>query len=214
MIEEAREHLVDAVEDGRQRGLSVEDAGEKRSRRFGAPEVVAAHVVPEGTHVAWDRPVFETVWRRKWWILAPTVVTALVTSVMSYYFLPTRYRSESVILVVSPRVPAEYARPTVTDTAGKRFEQIRQQILSLTRLERIIRDMGLYQVELERAVLGDVVQLMRRDITINLLTSDPQRGDLSAFSVSFEAADPRLAQRVTERLSSLMIRSPFATGRC
>ncbi len=61
--------------------------------------------------------VVGTVWHRKWWILAPTVLTAVVTSVMSYYFLPPRYRSESTIQVISARVPAEYARPTATDTA-------------------------------------------------------------------------------------------------
>ncbi len=77
--------------------------------------------------------------------------------------------------------------------------------MSQTRLERIIRDLGLYKVELERAALSDVVRLMRSDITIDPLTSDPQRDDVAGFSVSFEAADPKVAQRVTERLSSLMI---------
>ncbi len=146
---------------------------------------------------SWCAGSSSTVWHRKWWILAPTVLIAVVTSVMSHYFLPTRYRSETTLQLVSARVPAEYVRPTVTGTAGKRLENIRQTVLAPGRLERIIRDLGLYKVELERAALSDVVRLMQRDITIDLLTSDPQRDDVAGFSVSFEAADPKVAQKVT-----------------
>ena len=96
IAEEAREHLIDAVEDGRQRGLSVDDAEREAFERFGTPESVAAHIALER-----DRTMnrfaatVDTVWHRKWWILAPTVVTAVVSIVISYYFLPVRYRSES-----------------------------------------------------------------------------------------------------------------------
>jgi phosphoglycolate phosphatase-like HAD superfamily hydrolase len=43
IVDEAREHLFDAVEDGRQRGLSVEAAEREALARFGPPEMVAAH---------------------------------------------------------------------------------------------------------------------------------------------------------------------------
>src|SRR6186997_988999 len=119
IIDEAREHLLDAVEDARQRGLSVEDAARDAFERFGAPEVVAAYAVPDGELVMRRIVcVVGTVWRRRWWILTPTVLTALMTSVASYYFLPPRYRSEATIEVISARVAAEYFRMTDTDGAG------------------------------------------------------------------------------------------------
>ena len=37
IVAEAREHLVDRVEDGRARGLSIEDAQQEALERFGAP---------------------------------------------------------------------------------------------------------------------------------------------------------------------------------
>ena len=43
IVDEAREHLVDAVEDGLQHGLSVEAAESQALVRFGSPEIVAAH---------------------------------------------------------------------------------------------------------------------------------------------------------------------------
>ena len=48
IVEEAREHLLDAVEDGRQRGLSIDDAEREAFERFGAPEAVAAQVFAKG----------------------------------------------------------------------------------------------------------------------------------------------------------------------
>ena len=42
IVEEAREHLVDAIEEGVRRGLSVEAAEREAFARFGPPEMVAA----------------------------------------------------------------------------------------------------------------------------------------------------------------------------
>lgn len=47
IVDEARAHLVDAVEEGLQRGLPP-DAGEREAlARFGAPDTVAAHFASE-----------------------------------------------------------------------------------------------------------------------------------------------------------------------
>ena len=43
IVEEAREHLVDAIEEGLQSGLSVDASEREAFVRFGAPELVAAH---------------------------------------------------------------------------------------------------------------------------------------------------------------------------
>jgi hypothetical protein len=43
ILDEVREHLVDAVEDGLQRGLSIDAADSEALVRFGPTEIVAAH---------------------------------------------------------------------------------------------------------------------------------------------------------------------------
>jgi hypothetical protein len=208
IVAEAREHLVDAVEDGRQRGLSVEEAEREAFERFGAPETVAAHGAPERDRMMGRfAVVLETVWHRKWWILAPTVLAAVVTSVASYYLVPTRYRSESVIRIMSPRVPGESARLPPTDGARARF--LSQTALSGPRLERIIRDFGPYQVEQKRPLDELVVQL-RQDIDVTFLTSDQAQGDdVGGFNVSFVSSDPKTAQKITDRLAALIIEANF-----
>ena len=58
--------------------------------------------------------------------------------------LPNLYRSDTLILVVPQRVPESYVRSTVTTRIEDRLQSITQQILSRTRLERIIQDFNLY----------------------------------------------------------------------
>ena len=206
IIEEAREHLADAVEDGRRRGLTLEDAEREALDRFGAADTIAADAVPERKYLM-NRlaAVLETVWQRKWWILAPTLLTVAVTSALSYYLLPTRYRSESVIRIVSPRVTTD-VDAAATDRSRERFQLIAQSVLSRTRLERIISDFDLYKDERDDVPLSEAVMQMRRDISVSFgLSNNADGNDAGMFSVSFLSSDPELAQKITERLTALLI---------
>lgn len=135
--------------------------------------------------------------RRKWLILAPLALVVAVAAVVLQQ-LPDRYRSETLILIVPQRVPETYVRSTVTARIEDRLQSISQQILSRTRLERIIADLNLYTEERSTTAMEDVVERMRRDIH-----AAPVRGD--AFRVTYDATHPAVAQKVTERLASLFI---------
>src|SRR5262245_25680234 len=142
--------------------------------------------------------IVEIGWRRKWLIAAPLVLAALVALVVVRY-LPNQYRSETLILVVPQRVPESYVRSTVTTRIEDRLQSISQQILSRTRLERIIQDFNLYARERRAGIMEDIVEQMRtRDINIQIIKGD-------AFRVSYISDDARQAMQVTERLASLFI---------
>lgn len=135
--------------------------------------------------------------RRAWWLLVPSAVVAAATAVVSRK-LPDLYRSETLILVVPQRVPENYVKPTVTSRIEDRLQSISQQILSRTRLERIIQDFNLYAEEQRTGIMEDIVENMREDITVDVVKGD-------AFRVSYIGRDPRTVMRVTDRLSSLFI---------
>jgi len=141
--------------------------------------------------------VLKIALRYKWLIIAPVIVTSLAALALQFY-LPNKYRSETVILVVPQRVPESYVRSTVTSRIEDRLQSIRQQILSRTRLERIILEFDLYQDNRRVTVMEDVVAYMRRQVNVDMV-----RGD--AFVVSFISEDPAIAQKVTERLASLVM---------
>jgi uncharacterized protein involved in exopolysaccharide biosynthesis len=137
--------------------------------------------------------------QRLLWVLVPTAVTAALTATLSYYFMPTRYQSESLVLVVPQQVPEAYVRSTMSPShIEERLQTITEQILSRTRLDRIIQDFDLYP-ELSKTAAGEaVVDQMRSSIGIKIVNGD-------AFRVVFTADEPRIAMRVTERLTSLFI---------
>jgi len=135
--------------------------------------------------------------RRIWLVLVPLAVVAATTAVVSR-LLPDRYKSETLILVVPQRVPESYVKSTVTARIEDRLQSIIQQILSRTRLERIIQDFNLYPDERKTGIMEEVVEGMRKDITVQVVKGD-------AFRVSYAGRDPRTVMRVTERLASLFI---------
>jgi len=116
LIEEAREHLTDDIDEGVRRGLTADEAEREAFERFGPPEVIARSTLEERRGMRnWLSAVAGTLWRWKWSFIAPTLVAAAATSAISYYFLPTRYRSETVIRV-NRRAPASRGRRRVRQT--------------------------------------------------------------------------------------------------
>jgi LPS O-antigen subunit length determinant protein (WzzB/FepE family) len=187
LVDEAREHLADAVEDGQRRGLSEEEAERQALDRFGALDVVMTHIDQERDPIMDRFPAFaHTVWQRKWWILAPTLMTALVTSLATSLLLPTRYRSESNIRITSGLAS--------------------QLVPSRSSLEQMIDEFDLYQPERNGAPIDDVVDWMRKDIAVTVSAPKPgDETDAAGFNVSFISSDPALAKRITERLAGLMV---------
>ena len=192
IVEEAREHLADAVEDGIRRGLTRTDAEREAVERFGTYDVIAAHAAP-ARHpvVARVTAVLDRVLLHWRWITAATAIAALLTSVAQFYFLPTFYRSESVIAIVAPPVP-KFAM-AVSDALAPRVQSILQSVLSHERLEQTANDFGL-----------PTERQLRRDIGIEIVPTKGPR-DIGQFKVSFQSPDPRLSQRVTERIAGMLI---------
>ena len=136
-------------------------------------------------------------WRRKWQIIVPFLLIAAGTAFVSY-FLPNKYRSEALILVIPQRVPEAYVRSAVSTKIEDRLQAVRQQILSRTRLEQIIIDNNLYAEERRDGIMEDVIEKMRRDVDIQVIRND-------AFRLSYVGRDPLSAMRVTARLASMTI---------
>jgi polysaccharide chain length determinant protein (PEP-CTERM system associated) len=141
--------------------------------------------------------VIAIAWQRKWTIVVPFLLVALAAIGVAWT-LPDRYQSDTLILVVPQRVPESYVRSTVTARIEDRLQSISQQILSRTRLERIVQDADLYPELRRTSTMEDVVDRMRRDIDVQMVKAD-------AFRVSYVSATPDGAMQVTQRLASLFI---------
>jgi polysaccharide chain length determinant protein (PEP-CTERM system associated) len=141
---------------------------------------------------------------RRWWLLLPFFAGwALVWAVS--WVLPASYRSETVILVERQKVPEQYVVPNIAVDLQERLQSMTQQILSRTRLEKIIEEFHLYSNEKGHAGPDQVVDRMRKDIAIDLVEAPDHKGELTAFKISYSAPNAKLAQEVTSELTSLFI---------
>ena len=102
-------------------------------------------------------------------------------------------------------MPDSYVRATVTDRIGDRLQSLNQQILSRSRLEKIIVELDLYQSERSTKSMEDLVARMRNTVKVDPVV----RGD--AFKVSYMSPDPVTAQVVTERIATLFIQRTSRT---
>jgi succinoglycan biosynthesis transport protein ExoP len=119
------------------------------------------------------------------------------------WVLPPKYQSSTLILVEQPTMPKDYVTPNVTDDLQERLQSITQQILSRTRLLRIIDQFSLYGSQHAQRTPDEKVELMRKDIDIELVRD--ARNQITSFNVSYTSGDARLAQQVTSELTNLFI---------
>ena len=137
------------------------------------------------------------LWRRKWLVVIPAVLFGI--GVFAYTrTLPNQYRSETLVMIQPQRVREDLVRTVAPSDPAERIQNITQQIMSRARLEAIITDLNLYQDERDAGLMQDVVERMRRDVSVSVV-----RGD--AFRISYVSNAPVTAMRVTERLARLFI---------
>ncbi len=150
--------------------------------------------------------------RRRWWIVFPVfIVWGAVWGIS--WFLPAYYKSETLILIEQQKVPEQYVVPNVASDLQDRLQSMTQQIMSRTRLLRIIEKFDLYASSRQRLTQEQVVDKMRQDIDIQLVLAPGRKEDLSAFRVSYSSRNPRVAQQVTNELTSLFIEDNLQSRR-
>ena len=140
--------------------------------------------------------------RRRWQFLVPFFCGwALVWG--ASWLIPSTYRSGTLILVEQPSVPEKYVVSNIDSDIQHQLDSITQQILSRTRLVRIIDHLGLYAQDRKHKSPDDLVEKMRKDIEIELSHGDDRK--LSAFNIYYESRDPKMAQLATAELANLFI---------
>ena len=144
------------------------------------------------------------VLKKRKWVLLVWIVVGLVGAGVAFLVLPKVYRSSTLILVESQKVPTDYIKPMAVDTIEERLIAIQQQILSRTLLQKIIEEFHVYDDELKRQPLEDVIDLMRRDIKITMV-DDRFHRNIQAFTISYDSDVPELAMQVTNKLAALFI---------
>jgi succinoglycan biosynthesis transport protein ExoP len=150
----------------------------------------------EEPSLSWDefRRYLDAPRRHPIAVLIPWVVV-IGLSVVALFLLPKKYKSSTLILVESEKMPDSFVSKVATDDRSDRLEAIRPEILSRTRLETVLEETRPYP-EIDSKVRG--VEKLRSAIYINVSGND-------GFTIDFVHSDPKKAQQVADRLANLFI---------
>ena len=140
---------------------------------------------------------YVTIILYRWWLVLGIFLLSTVATVIVSSRLPDVYMSETVILVDPQKVPESYVKSTVTGDVRNRLGTLSQQILSVTRLQKIIDTLNLYPEERKTLAREDIITRMRRDISVNVLSEFGANQDLQAFRICYSAKEPRLVAQHT-----------------
>jgi polysaccharide chain length determinant protein (PEP-CTERM system associated) len=120
--------------------------------------------------------------------------------------LPESYRSSTLILVESQKVPENYVKAIVGPSIEERLSSIQQQVLSRTLLTQTIQEFDLYPEEVRKNHgMDTVIERLRKDITVTTIGARNGRAGIDAFSISYVNENPVLAMKVTAKLASHFI---------
>lgn len=142
----------------------------------------------------WD--YVEVPLRRPFHVAVPFVLV-VIAALAASFVVPKKYKSSTLILVESEKVPDAFVAKMATEATSKRLLTIKQEILSRTRLERVINELQPYAY-VGKESLTSSVERMRNAIELSVKGND-------AFSIEFVHRDPTMAMKVADRLATLFI---------
>jgi polysaccharide chain length determinant protein (PEP-CTERM system associated) len=158
--------------------------------------------------------ILRTIWKRKIritvaWILFALCMAAVVRS------LPAVYLAETVVLIDSQKIPEKFVSATVGDDLEERIASIRQMLLSGSELKKVIEEFGLYPEERKTHFEEEVLEMMRKDITISLESAMPGSSNKTkrpgAFRIGYQGSQPALVMQVANRLTDLYVEQNLKT---
>lgn len=138
----------------------------------------------------------EAPFRRPLAVLIPLVIALGVSLVLAKY-LPRRYRAGAMILVEGETVPAALAKKLGTETSRSQLQTLRQDLLSRTQLEKVLRTLN-PDLKEEDVRLTGMVEHMRASTSLN-----PRGKDL--FAIEFEDPNQRRAMDMANHLAKVFI---------
>lgn len=142
--------------------------------------------------------LIEITVRRKWYLIIPLAI-AMIIGIYLSITLPKVYRASTLILVQPQKVPANYVRSIVTSSVEARLRTISEQIMSITNVERIIRNFNLFsEPQYKDMYWEDKINRVRERISLQV-----SKGH--TFTVAFTGKTPKTVMEVANALASYFI---------
>ena len=147
------------------------------------------------------------IWQRRWYLIIPVIVLA-IAGIVAAFVVPVRYTSTATLLVQSSTLPQAVAAGNPDDVIDRRIARIREQVLSRPELIELVNRYQLYPKMRADTALSDIVETMRKAVSIAPLSAELQQGandSTIAFTLSYSYSDPTKSQSVAQDLSEQVL---------
>jgi polysaccharide chain length determinant protein (PEP-CTERM system associated) len=143
---------------------------------------------------------------KKWYWVSMPLIFFILAGIWFFIVTPKTYEATTLILVQPQEIPKNYVEATVSTGVEEQVRTLSQEVLSRSNLDTIIKEMKLYTRELGTGTPMDIlVASLRKKITIT--TNEGRPGQVSSFSITYRARNPKEVADVANRLASYFIDS-------
>ncbi len=147
--------------------------------------------------------------RRKYFIIIPMLLLLALSSLIAL-ILPPVYRSEATILIEQQHIPIELVKSTVVSFADERIQQIKQKIMRIDSINRMITKFNLYSEQAGKLSPTEFSETFAKNVLVDVVSADViSQGRKSkatlAFTISFDHKNPVIAQKVANELVTLFL---------
>jgi polysaccharide chain length determinant protein (PEP-CTERM system associated) len=145
---------------------------------------------------------FADIFRRRYLLILIVAILFLGVGIGVTHIIPPKYQSQTLILIEQQKVPEDYVKPVVEEDLSARLASMKEQILSRSRIEPIIRQYNLFASG--KADMDTRVGLMQKAIGIKPIPPG-QSGGIPGFYITFEAKDAHTAQKICGDITSIFV---------
>ena len=146
---------------------------------------------------------YADILKRRFWLILTTAILLLGVGILVTFVIQPKYQSQTLILIEQQKVPEDYVKPVVDEDLGARLGSMKEQILSRSRIEPIIRRFNLFAGR--NASMDDRVELTQKAIGIKPIPASQASHGMPGFYIMFTARDARTAQQVCGEIESLFV---------
>lgn len=145
---------------------------------------------------------WNSVWHHRGWIFLGTVFFSLAGFTV-IFLLPDHYKASTTILVDPQKVPEQYVGPTVGSDPVQRLNTITDQVLSSTRLQRIVDELGLYPELRDKLSREEIVEVMRKSVDVKV--KQGSSSELSSFTIEYKGMHAQEVAKAANQLAASFI---------
>ena len=154
----------------------------------------------------WTIEDYISMVRGRWLLIVSLAIAGAGLAYEASGFLPKHYQSQAQVLIQRPTVPTDFVKPVASTDINERFSTMSQQILSPASLAPLIRQLGLYQQELDKGVPTEsLVPVLRSAIQLQPIGAGDGSTPISGFYVKVTMDSPQAAQEVCTAVTSMFV---------